>query len=394
MKAVVKSMCAAIAAAVAAGVFAAVPSSITKFVPETMNYQGYLANPSSGTAYTDGIYTLDCRLYRSASGGTAIWGARYSVYVKGGYFNIMLGDSAGQAIKSTVTGTASTTYSPTELWKALWYDSAASEKNNLWLGVTPHQTSTGSAVSSLSEISPRQQLLAAPYAFRAQAAEYAEQSIGAFKVNGALTVTGSVTFPSAYTLPFVKVQTSPKQLTLGGTSAAASNPSVYAYASNMYNYAYYNMTFSTTAGNIKFTVPSGKSLLVANNSLAVTNANTTVKSSSTASIEASAIKMKGPLSYGKYSGTGFVKPFVIKKVTFHLTDGKALIEANGDYNWIVAGYDTNPVGGWDGNLAECYTGLSGSNWYVYVKRWNGGSEEDTVTVHLLGIHRSISSDNR
>lgn len=386
MKAAVKSMCAAIAAVFTATVLAAVPTSTTKFVPDKMNYQGYLANPSSGAAYMDGIYQLECRLYRTQSGGTAIWGGRYSVYVKDGYFNIMLGDSSAIDLGYT--------YANADLWRALWYDSAASEKNNLWLGVKPLQGPTGSTLTSPSEISPRQQLLAAPYAFRAHAAEYAEQSIGAFKVNGALTVTGSVTFPSAYTLPFVKVQSSPKQLTLGGTSNSATNPSVYNYASNMYNYAYYNMNFSTTSGNIKFTVPSGKSLQVANNSLAVTNANTTVKSSSTASIEASSIKMKGALSYGKYSGTGFVKPFVMKKVTFHMTDGKSLIEANGDYNWIVAGYDTNPVGGWDGNLAECYTALSGSNWYVYVKRWNGGSEEDTVTVHLLGIHRSISSDNR
>ena len=393
MKAAVKSMFAAVAASVVTGVFAAVPSSITKFVPETMNYQGYLANPSTGTAYADGIYTLDCRLYRSSSGGTAIWGASYSVYVKGGYFNIMLGDSAGQAVKSTVTGTAATTYTPTELWKALWYDTAVSEKNNLWLGVTPHQGAGGATLSSLSEISPRQQLLAAPYAFRAQAAEYAEQSIGAFKVNGALTVTGSLSLPSSF--QFGHIKDTSTQLTLGGTSNASSNPYIYGYANYMNLYAYYSMNFSTTSGGYNFTVPSGKSFVIKSaGNFAVTNTTTTMKTSGTTTIEAGTLKMKGALTYGQYSGTGFVKPFVLKKVNFHVSERSCLIESNGDYNWIVAGFDSDPVGSWNGELAECYTKLVSGKWYVYVKRFTSGSEEDTLTVHLLGIHRSISSDNR
>jgi hypothetical protein len=71
-KSTMKSICAAVAATVAAAAFASVPSSITQYVPQTINYQGYLANPSTGAAYTDGIYDLDLRLYRAQSGGTAI----------------------------------------------------------------------------------------------------------------------------------------------------------------------------------------------------------------------------------------------------------------------------------------------------------------------------------
>ena len=113
-------ICAAIAATLTTAAFAAAPTSATQFTPKLMNYQGYLANPSTGAAYTDGIYELDVRLYRSQTGGTAIWGARYSVYVKGGYFNIMLGDSNASRIYSTTSNSSYPTYNITELRRALW----------------------------------------------------------------------------------------------------------------------------------------------------------------------------------------------------------------------------------------------------------------------------------
>ena len=251
----------------------AIPSTITKFVPETMNYQGYLANPSTGAKYTDGIYDIECRLYRQASGGTAIWGARYSVYVKDGYFNIMLGDDSSVAVSSTVSGSGSTTYGKSELMKALWYYS--SSYPNLWLGVTPLQNASHQNLANKSEISPRQQLLTAPYAFRAQSAQYANESETNFKVNGNLTVTGSFTLPLPFTLGN-NLKIGSDSVRLGGSASttstsSASNPDVYQYADYIYNYAYHDITTQSSYGNMRFTTPSSKGVQFNGGSFAVTN---------------------------------------------------------------------------------------------------------------------------
>ena len=57
---IIKTICATIAAAFASAAFATAPTSATQFTPKLMNYQGYLANPSTGAAYADGIYQLEC----------------------------------------------------------------------------------------------------------------------------------------------------------------------------------------------------------------------------------------------------------------------------------------------------------------------------------------------
>ena len=182
-----KTLICGIAALFAITAMADAPESVTQFTPKLMNYQGYLADPSTGKAYADGIYHLQCRLYRVAVEGTAIWGGEYAVYVNGGYFNIMLGDPSAEDLKDD-----NCTYSNTNLWRAIWSDASVAnenERNNLWLGVTPLENSKNNAVASPAEIKPRQQLLTAPYAFRAQSAEYANESYGDFTANGALTAT-------------------------------------------------------------------------------------------------------------------------------------------------------------------------------------------------------------
>ena len=271
MKTTIKSVLAAIAATFAASVFAAVPSSITKFVPEMMNYQGYLANPSTGAAYTDGIYDIECRLYRQASGGTAIWGAKYSVYVKDGYFNIMLGDGTAADVKSTVGGSSSPTYAKDALWKALWYDSSVSEKNNLWLGVTPLQSSTHATIASPVEISPRQQLLAAPYAFRAQSAKYADAAQGDFTVSGALTVNGSISLPSTYQIKHLKATSNSLILGYQSGYAQSSGPAITNAASYYGVLSYYDQKYTSGNGNIIFGLSSSKSFQFNTGAFAVTN---------------------------------------------------------------------------------------------------------------------------
>ena len=292
MKTTIKSICAAFAAVFAVSVFADVPTSITKFVPDKMNYQGYLADPSSGNAYTDGIYDLECRLYRAQSGGTAIWGAKYSVYVKDGYFNIMLGDTAGIDLGYT--------YSMGNLWRALWYDSSVSEKNNLWLGVTPLQNRNHAPLPSPTEIAPRQQLLAAPYAFRAHSAQYANSSQGNFTVNGNLTVSGSVSLPSSWTMRHIKDTSS--ELFLGGSNgvfspSSSSNPDVKMYANNAYFFTVSSMSFTPNNGDVTYTLPANKTFNVKNGTFKVANSTTSISSSGNINVDgASNIKVNNSTS--------------------------------------------------------------------------------------------------
>ena len=413
----IKSILCGVAASFAAAVLAAVPSSITKFVPEMMNYQGYLANPSTGVAYTDGIYQLECRLYRTASSGTAIWGGRYSVYVKDGYFNIMLGDPAAVNLGHT--------YANTDLWKALWYDTAVSEKHNLWLGVNPLQGPTGANLTSPTEISPRQQLLAAPYAFRAQAAEYAEQSIGNFKVNGSLNVTGSLALPSSF--QFGHIKDTSTQLTLGGTSNASSNPYIYGYASYMNLYAYNTMNFSTTSGGYNFTVPSGKSFVIKSaGNFAVTNTTTTMKSSGTTSLAAgTSLSLSGGTTatlsagssitlspatnayvYGKGTvrwtapGTNTQGPAMeLLKYTITVpagTNSKAYtIGKNPAYVYMIAGiYHTTYTVEGNALFGLHVSKDSSGSWSINVRYEKNLAYSRTVTVHILKINSGLVHDAR
>ncbi|MBR0067126.1 MAG: hypothetical protein IJQ00_05990, partial [Kiritimatiellae bacterium] len=186
MKAIksIKTICAAAATILATTTAtAAVPSSVTQFTPNMMNYQGHLYDAANYSDYAEGSYDIQCRIYASETGGAPLWGGRYSVYVKDGYFNIMLGDSSGSALSGT-------TYSHNQLWKALW------ENNDLWLGVTVEQDYMNNPISSPRELSPRQRLLAGPYAFRAQAAQYANASYGDFTVGGSLLLGSTWTLGS------------------------------------------------------------------------------------------------------------------------------------------------------------------------------------------------------
>lgn len=401
MKTTIKTICTAFAAAIIATAHATAPTSATQFTPKMMNYQGYLANPSTGNAYKDGIYRIECRLYRQQSGGTAIWGARYSVYVKGGYFNIMLGDSSGANLGYT--------YSNTDLWRALWDDTAASERNRLWLGVKPLENYNNITDSSLAEIAPRQELLTAPYAFRSQSAYYANASFGNFNVNGNLTVTGSLSFPSSYSLKWISADSGNNKLTLGGTAqSSTSNPSIYNYAKYLYNYSYYDMSFAPYSGNITFTVPNNKSLQVKNNNFAVTNATTSMKSSAATTIEAGTkLSLLGSSVYGKgkvywrTQGTGTDSaPVKIAQYVVEVPAGGksgAVIFANDDdYDWVLVGYDTLNYSTQSGVAPiGIYVKKHDDNkWYVQVAFDTSLNSTRNVLCYVMGINKRFCMDSR
>ncbi len=165
---------------------AQVPEEIEHQTPGIINYQGMLVGEVQGhqAPYADGLYRFDIRLYRSLSGGVPVWGGVYSTYVKDGYFNIMLGGPNGSPL-------ADVTYPHDQLWMALWPDPAVSEpeRNTLFLGLTPWHDVYNVEIPAQDrvELAPRQQLLATPYAMRAQTAEYANRAPGAFEAGGRIT---------------------------------------------------------------------------------------------------------------------------------------------------------------------------------------------------------------
>ena len=450
---IVKVVLAAILPAVALSVIhAAVPATATQNVPGKMNYQGYLRDPSTGAAYADGIYTLDCRIYNSDMGGTCLWGGRYSAYVKDGYFNIMLGDENATQNLDDMTGITYT--GAANLWKALWGANATDCKR--FLGVTPLQDANYAIISSPTEILPRQELLTAPFAFRAQSAQYASEAKENFTVAGNLTVNGTTTFSGTInaqsgTQRVGPIQASSTSVNLGNgyTSATSSNrtslpSSIYNVGQSLYFYSYYAMNFGSTAGNINFTVPSNYDMTISGSGDFISNvpvhtiggtgtttisgSKTTIKNNSSALVElggstvtlsGSITKLAGndvhilPLSKDKNNfgvfGQGEVKwapynqdytsdgactkPFVFKKVSVVFNSGattaSASIESDLSYNYMIAGWGALPQA-----VARVCVLKSSGVWSVYMSFPNPVANKTTVEVHVLGIHKNFSKDNR
>lgn len=104
--------------------------------PSLMNFQGHLTN-NSGNAVADGTYPMTFAIYTQASSGSNIWSeTQNNVSVTKGLFDVVLGSVTSL---SSISGTSYTA--------------------DLWLGVS---------VNGDPEMTPRQQLLTAPYAHNAQ----------------------------------------------------------------------------------------------------------------------------------------------------------------------------------------------------------------------------------
>ena len=115
-------------------------------VPPLINYQGQIQNPD-GTAPPTADYTLTFRIFDVASGGTAVWGPQVfdgqagpghgpKIPVVQGYFNVMLGpnDTTGRSLAN------------------------AFDASSRFIEIT---------VSNRPPVSPRQQILSAPFALKA-----------------------------------------------------------------------------------------------------------------------------------------------------------------------------------------------------------------------------------
>ncbi len=153
-------------------------SSFSADVPSIINYQGRLAD-NLGAPLAGGFYRIQFRIWdhpTATGAGDLIWGREFPLHVMtGGVFNILLSDDGGILTPAPEVN----------------YLRDAFADQDRYLGLTITRTPGGDVVSP-SEISPRQHLVSAPYAFAAGEAHSAPNGFDVYGVLG-LRVAGGAT---------------------------------------------------------------------------------------------------------------------------------------------------------------------------------------------------------
>lgn len=369
---------------------AQMPSAVTA-MPGQISYQGLLQEPTKGTPYASGLYTIDFRLYTQQSGGTPIWGGSYQAYVKDGYFSVMLGDSA-----SKLSGC---TYGPADLWKAMWLTGSGSNKA-LYLGVTPRQDSTGSTLAGTpAEISPRQRLLAAPFALRAERATYADKASGDFSVSGKLTVSGEIEAKSQK-LTLNHISSDAKSVSLGtATDSPATTTvqggAVYVNAKNNVNVNPGNQFRVNVPSNGGFYLSGGSNSGLWSDGLEL-NAEGPKSGkldvyADFAQIHANNVYGTGNVRWKARTTGAYLAPMVQKIVTLKFPKGTqtrkvSLQNAIGvdidNYTWSVGG--VHP-----GLSSMAVVASFCDACWLFVYFLNPATEDTTVNIFLFGHHRQL-----
>lgn len=387
-----------------------IPTSLSApdVVPGEVNYQGLLRNPATGDKYVDGIYNLECRLYTQESGGTPIWGASYSVYVKDGYFNVMLGSSGAEL--------SDCTYKSAELWKALWYKIG---NRDLYLGVKPLEGPNNNALSSgdRKEIQPRQKLLTAPFAFRAHKAQYADSAPGNFKVAGNLDVSGNVNVASGKSLTLKNITASDSEVKLGNNRSSPANTTLQGARVLVEAGTALNVN---SHGDATVTMDNGKTLNVSGGNINVQNTDVDIRTTGnmfmdgggSLTVAGDEVRGKGKLKWnikGRNDGTvmNYKPPVFIRRVNLHLAAGNkdatedlaAILDVSwpnetlDKYSWAIIGY-------YDAFEAprklEIRKKASGTGYWVYCEHEHSIDSFTSITipVDIMGIVKELTDDNR
>ena len=144
-------------------VLAVVTAAYAQSVPQLINYQGMLRQ-ADGSLFDDNTYDISFRVYDNpnpeSEESTLIWGETYQVMVVDGQFNVILGAAGGEPVGGAAVNDIA--YAFTE--------------SNRYLGIT---------VGTDPEILPRQQILSAPFALQAAAADNAIQAEHAAQADSA-----------------------------------------------------------------------------------------------------------------------------------------------------------------------------------------------------------------
>ena len=374
-----------------------IPSGLTEpdVTPGEINYQGLLRNPKDGNLYKDGIYTLECRIYTDESTGTPLWGASYSAYVKDGYFNLMLGSADG----ATLSGC---TYGPTSLWKALWYTTG---RRDLYLGVTPRQGADGAALVSPQEIKPRQKLLTAPFAFRAQKAQYADAAPGNFNVGGNLEVAGNVTVANGKKLTLKNISASDSDVKIGNSKTSPATTTLQGSTVTIESGSALNVN---SHGSATVTIDSGKTLNVTGGNILTSNNTVTLDGSNRIEVRSPTIHGTGKLKWNTMNypsgslGTSFT-PVIFQETELILKNGNVGVTVDLEsaiptigqnvqyYNWGIVGYTM------EGTIPQVITmqafkNLSGK-WRLSVRVKEAVNRDFTITVNVIGVLNQLSGED-
>jgi hypothetical protein len=154
--------------ALAGAAHAGAPPASLVMIPPQINYQGRLVT-TANAPYLDTTHTIDLVLYPTASGGTRIWGERYSVLTRDGYFSVNLG-SGGTVIPGVTNP---------PIWQVLWKADGASP-DTFFMALTVRTETNGTLLATPAEATPRQQFLTSPFAYRAHQSVYATRADGLF----------------------------------------------------------------------------------------------------------------------------------------------------------------------------------------------------------------------
>jgi len=232
-------------------------------VPKLVSYRGLLTD-AAGRKYTNGVHTVDFRIWTAASGTErCLWGARYSVYVEDGVFDVLLGNPNAQDLRA-IDGTLPE-YDKEDLWMVAWNEPSA---DGYYLGVTPHQDADGKPLAVRTEIATRPKVMSAGFAFQAQYAKYAEESVGDFAVNGRLSVEGAATIEGAVNATGGNVQIGPiaangSEVKLVGAKEAEENqPKVTTAGNDVYVQSWGDTTFGSKAGDVTINAAEGHAIRV------------------------------------------------------------------------------------------------------------------------------------
>lgn len=157
-------------------------------VPNGMTYQGRLTDASNAPVPDGNGYEIEVRLWSASTGGTLLWGTRYTgIPLKNGTFNLILGPG----------GTPIAGASTTDLKTAFI-------TSTVHLGLTTTKTATGAAVTSPTEILPRQEIFSTPFAFRSDKAEDSTklggQPAGYYSPTGSIVAFAGTTVPAGWLL--------------------------------------------------------------------------------------------------------------------------------------------------------------------------------------------------
>ena len=192
MKKLMAVMILAVAASTALMTSAALPA---------FTYQGVIKEVG-GAVPQNKNRTVEFRIYDGPTTKTALWGRAYSVLLdQNGLFNIAITDAAGSGIVSGLS-----------LEKVL----AGNAGKTLYIGLTVDLSS--------GEISPRQALLAVPYAIHASDTSAAS---GDFVVEGETTLKGTLTVRGAVNAAAI----SATSLSVNGNISAGTSGSFSGYGS-------------------------------------------------------------------------------------------------------------------------------------------------------------------